>query len=1234
VTLVLFIIGFLGTRLALQKRMKIFFISIILVLIAFLGPKTAVANIRCEEVFSPHPSISRTTQTAKPTSVQKPTNTWEEFYKKTDLSPLPALWLRIRQSLEKHVTQFVHPLELAGTDPNKIGAVYKSMILELPILRTLIEAERLPRMSHADFIKLKRIAANEIIRVARQPKSELQVFAALEALKYISTIESRVEFPRTQEDIEKETKRQEDEKKKQEQKDKQKKDKKDEPEDDEPPKWNKTDDQYKPENKDLASESGGKKKSADILMTDADVPKRLLRQKIYDQFDFHKWSTNPVQRETLQRESTFSKKMIIDPLGESEVDVPVPYGYTLIPGKYKGYQIREIGPGEFKLHLSANTKVTLGLSKVLSEPHRSGLAKSIDPNPKLHWPKHLLTFTESLRGLSALEAAARLEKYVAEDGGFLYYSKGDKIDEHELSKIDQKMSSLLSSMPKPMAMANAGAFNCDGAAWIGALLLRDVLGHQVRIAGGRTSAGLKTIENDRFHVVRSSDPAHAWLEVYDGTQWKPFDMTPKNNTPDSESAPSDLEREGPQDQKPPPKQQDQQSEQKSKSESQPQDQEKQDAESKEGKEKDQKDQGKEDSHKKDQDGKEKHSENETSGDVETQKIEDLIKAKSTQRQKDEAHLQLIDKVLKRNELMLLEHLINDGYQTKFVAESTEIVKALGEHSNWKNPAERSAGKISTLINEAKFSKFEGLNHLLNEIRVDFGQNKARDARQKLMIAERLLITLSDYRNLTKAETEALTAIQKIISELNQIKHKNSKEFDVVDDLLKNLPGNISKDWVRRQYGKDFDQLGSSANQKLAQDLTSGKLKPLLQMGAVSEFVDMTLNSSQEPQWKDEPTLNRSIVPKPRQDLIVTRNPLDFAKMLWNLRPGENMFAPTLQGRQFAMGSLETRRVPNPKNPIERKVSVVYYDISGSMSGHPLETVDALLMAFADNALSEVDAIGRPTHEIYLIPFDDKIYEGVHISSKEDAQNFLAKKMNMRTNAAGGTDIQKVIENFYSLISSSFYTKSNQGREKLFKKANMVLFSDGGSQIDMQRIEEARKKIPSQVQINMNFVSIGDQVNETLKTLSTNEKLSSTKPTFRQMDSAMINSVVSVSTKYDPEAFATTEKISGRTLALINEQIQKINIDPRLQARRDQVDRALSQIQITKTDVSKLSGLREILNLQRLETVIDGLNINQVARQRIVEAVVDSYQHLSGRNWKDMTYDEKEAFDKLKRWAHN
>ncbi len=88
----------------------------------------------------------------------------------------------------------------------------------------------------------------------------------------------------------------------------------------------------------------------------------------------------------------------------------------------------------------------------------------------------------------------------------------------------------------------------------------------------------------------------------------------------------------------------------------------------------------------------------------------------------------------------------------------------------------------------------------------------------------------------------------------------------------------------------------------------------------------------------------------------------------------------------------------------------------------------------------------------------------------------------------------------------------------------------------------------------------------------------------------------------------------------------------LQGNKDQIDRALAQMQITKSNVSQLSGLREILNLQKLESVIDGMNISLIAKQRIVQAVVESYPQLTGRSWKDLTYNEKDSFEKLRKWA--
>ena len=1174
------------------------------------------AQLLCKDIFSNHQA--HLTESTTATAALDKHDNWSDLFRKSDLSPRPQVWLRIRQALEKKVEHLQHRIELEGLNPDKIGAVYKSMIIELPILRTLLEVERRPTpLKHADFITLKHETANQLISVARAPRSDLQVFAALEALRLISTIETRVDFPRSPEEIA----REQAEKREKEKKEKKKKDQPQDEEEEEP-QWNKTQDQYKPENKDLSSDSSGKKKNANIAMTDADVPKRLLRQKIYDQFDYQKWSSVPVQRGQVFTDAQPTKRLIINPLGESEIDVPVPYGYSLLRGKYPNYQISEAGSGEFKLHVTDKKPVVLGLVKVQSETYTPSLPTHVPVETLNLWPQHLLMFAQSLKGLSPTEAAGRLEKYIAEDGGFLYYSKGDKINEEELARIDQKFNALLAQMPKPMAMAHVNAFNCDGAAWIGALLLRDVLNIPVRIAGGRTSAGITRIDGTPHHVVRSSDPAHAWLEVFDGKFWVPFDMTPKNNTPDSESAPTDLEREEPQpqDNKPPPKSQEQKSDKTGKPE-------KERAETDDGKPKDNPPPSEK--------AGETPAQSATEGETQEtgRPIDEILKAKSTQRRGSEAQISLIDKILKRNELMLLEHLIYDGYQTKYATESTDILKALVGNPSWRNAVERSGGRISMQINDAKFIKYGGLQHLINETRVEFTQNRPRDAMQRLVVAQRFLLALADYRSLTPNEVEALNSIQKIISELGTIKHKNSKEFDVVADLLHDLPGNVSKDWLRRQYGKDFDQLGSASNVKLAQDLASGRLKPLLEMAAVSDFVDMTLNSTPEPRWKDEPTINRSIMPKPRQDLIVTRNPLDFAKMLWNLRPGENMFAPTLQGRQFAMGSLETRRVPNPKDPVERKVTVVYYDISGSMRGSKVETQDAILMALADKALSETDAIGRPTHEIYLIPFGDKRYEGVHISSREDALNFISKMMSYRTSANEGNAYTKFVEEFYELVASSYAQKSKAGRERLFQKANMILLTDGIYQVDLNSIQEAKRKLPAGVEVNMNFISIGDQVNNELKSLSEAGRLATKKPTFRQLTSDMIDAVVNVSTQFDPDAFATTERVSGSMLASINALLQKINVDPRQLADRSATDHALSQIQITKQQVNQLSGLREALNLSKLEGLVLGLNLNATVKHRLVEAIVESYPQITGRSWKDMTYQERDALEQLRKWSN-
>lgn len=82
------------------------------------------------------------------------------------------MWLRIRQALQKNVSHLEHPLESAGQNPDRIGDVYKRMSNELPVLKELLnlssQMDQGRILSHADFIRIKRAVANQLIAIGQK----------------------------------------------------------------------------------------------------------------------------------------------------------------------------------------------------------------------------------------------------------------------------------------------------------------------------------------------------------------------------------------------------------------------------------------------------------------------------------------------------------------------------------------------------------------------------------------------------------------------------------------------------------------------------------------------------------------------------------------------------------------------------------------------------------------------------------------------------------------------------------------------------------------------------------------------------------------------------------------------------------------------------------------------------------------------------------------------------------
>ena len=94
-----------------------FLLSILLSFPLWLTPVTAKANAnKCAELFL---SLGNRPQTQE--------QQWADLYKKSDLSPRPQVWLRIRQALQKNVSHLEHPLESAPSPFFRRGCFVPSL---------------------------------------------------------------------------------------------------------------------------------------------------------------------------------------------------------------------------------------------------------------------------------------------------------------------------------------------------------------------------------------------------------------------------------------------------------------------------------------------------------------------------------------------------------------------------------------------------------------------------------------------------------------------------------------------------------------------------------------------------------------------------------------------------------------------------------------------------------------------------------------------------------------------------------------------------------------------------------------------------------------------------------------------------------------------------------------------------------------------------------------------------
>lgn len=585
-------------------------------------------------------------------------------------------------------------------------------------------------------------------------------------------------------------------------------------------------------------------------------------------------------------------------------------------------------------------------------------------------------------------------------------------------------------------------------------------------------------------------------------------------------------------------------------------------------------------------------------------------------------------------ITLLENLINNGNRDeefkKFeklleVTENIHTRPYLKENFRW-------ADQVRTWLTHRVDAP---LRKSLSMISMSFSQKQYREAYLDLYALNNLIQSLAQHRKLSSEENSFAMNIQKILNKMHSIRHEDSEAYDFVSNLKKALPGDISHEWMKSVFGQDVDKLGSLALNSFAQKAKAGGLGSLLRMAALNEYTDLILNTDVEPNYKMQDTIYKSPVLEKKQDVVISDSISEFDRWIIDLQPGQDLFYNFFQGKQFAIGSKEKIMAPDPKEPLEREIDVVYLDFSTSMKGDRMTTLLSLLMSIVDKSLSKRDALGQPLAEVHIYPFTNEVHTksdfAYIIKTREDALKLINDLANYIPKHGGTTEITQVLLHFYDLVSLSV-SRSEKEFQK-FKKANAIVISDGESNIQVEAVKKASQKLPKDMQAIINFIGVGGK-NPDLTDIANATNPDNTKTIARTMTDQMISDIIEQSNnpKFNPKAFALAEgeKLDIEFNMMLRElNSQNINYSVPLDISSSlKIFRELKLDNTTDKEIENKTAVNHFLLL------IGKLINTELEKEKkviIVNSILENYEAFTGRSLKSLSYKEEAMFKSLREW---
>lgn len=271
--------------------------------------------------------------------------------------------------------------------------------------------------------------------------------------------------------------------------------------------------------------------------------------------------------------------------------------------------------------------------------------------------------------------------------------------------------------------------------------------------------------------------------------------------------------------------------------------------------------------------------------------------------------------------------------------------------------------------------------------------------------------------------------------------------------------------------------------------SGGAINDLLASAQVTPYLQILLENSQIPMVDKVQKGPRVPISESPRDVEGAIDISELPRFIPNGKPFALLLPEIAQGNVMRWKFHDTEESPAAREMKPRIAHYIGIDISGSMGAANKWIIRNLLLNTYIDYYTRKMAAEEEDHVFYLIYFEGKphreqIYRGI-----SQIQNLFASLRSAPAGSGGGTDITAFWLKSLQLINSEI--KQNGALDA----ANTLLLSDGIADINESALIAERQKIPKDVRLAFNAISIYD-TNPVIETLV--KKLSSNPTTLGKM----------------------------------------------------------------------------------------------------------------------------------------